>query len=271
MEIISTIVDLKNKLNTNHKSIGFVPTMGALHNGHLSLIKKSSNENNFTIVSIFINPTQFLDGEDLDKYPRTIEKDIEICKENKVDILFLPTNFYESDEVLIKAPKIKGYILEGAFRPGHFDGVLQVVLKLFNLIQPTNAYFGKKDTQQLLLIKQMVKNLFLDINVIGCDTIRDSDNLAKSSRNVYLSKEQRKEALKISRSLQTATGLVMQRNFNCSEIIQKMGEVLAPLEIFYIEILNHGFEKIQTIELGNTVILVEVKVGSTRLLDNIWL
>jgi len=209
MKILKTPKEAINYRNSLKGSIGFVPTMGALHEGHLSLIKKAKSENDFVIVSIFVNPTQFLEGEDLDKYPRKLQADLEICKRAGVDAVFTPTpeNMYSEDEILIKAPKVKGYILEGFFRPGHFDGVLQIVNKLFNIIKPTRAYFGKKDAQQLYLIKQMVKNFFFDIEIVPVDTVREKDGLAFSSRNVYLSNKERKRALSISKALKRAAKL----------------------------------------------------------------
>ncbi|PKN13971.1 MAG: pantoate--beta-alanine ligase, partial [Deltaproteobacteria bacterium HGW-Deltaproteobacteria-24] len=176
MKIVHTVQEIQAIRNNLSGSIGFVPTMGALHNGHISLIKQARNENDVVIVSVFVNPTQFLKGEDLATYPKKIESDSKICELCKVDYLFMPQipTMYSSDEVLIKAPILKSYTLEGQKRPGHFDGVLQVVLKLFNLIRPSHAYFGKKDAQQLALIQQMVKNLFLPITIIACDIVRES-------------------------------------------------------------------------------------------------
>jgi len=153
--------------------VGFVPTMGALHDGHLSLIKRAKKENSAVVVSIFVNPTQFLEGEDLDKYPRKDEADKKICQLAGVDILFMPTvdSIYSRDELKILAPKIRGFILEGAKRAGHFDGVLQVVMKLLNIVKPTRAYFGKKDAQQLALIDSMVRDYFMDIEIVPCDIV----------------------------------------------------------------------------------------------------
>ncbi len=218
MKVINTINELKKELKSfKDKSIGFAPTMGALHDGHISLFKRAKSENDIVIVSIFVNPTQFLAGEDLDKYPRTIEQDLNRCELEGVDIVFMPeiSTMYEKDEVLIKAPALRSYTLEGERRPGHFDGVLQVVLKLFNIVKPTNAYFGKKDAQQLSLITTMVKNLFLDINIVPCEIIRETDGLALSSRNVYLNDEQRQKALNISKSLFKAKELTQKRDFRC--------------------------------------------------------
>lgn len=273
MKIISNPLELKNELKNNTKTIGFVPTMGALHEGHITLIKEARKNNELVVVSIFVNPTQFLKGEDLDKYPRKDEADRKICELSGVDILFFPhaDDMYGKDEVSLLAPNVRGFVLEGYSRPGHFNGVLTVVNKLLNIVNPTNAYFGKKDAQQLNLIMLMVKQLFMDVNIVPVDTVRESDGLAMSSRNAYLSKEQRLEALKISSSLQIAFGLVNKGVLDSHEIIRKMREKLDPLEIFYVEIVNRDFELIEEVEIGNTVILVEVKVGTTRLLDNIWL
>ncbi len=273
MKIISDANELKKYLKTQSKTIGFVPTMGALHDGHLSLIKKAKAECELVVVSIFVNPTQFLDGEDLDKYPSRDEADKKICRFAGVDIIFLPqaSDIYTDDEVSIKAPNVRGFVLEGATRPGHFDGVLTVVNKLLHIVNPHYAYFGKKDAQQLNLITLMVKQLFMDVVIVPVDTVRESDGLALSSRNVYLTKEQRKEALKISLSLYEASKMVQKNVYNAPEIKSAMRTILHPLEIGYVEILNRDFEMIENIELGNTVILVEAIVGDTRLLDNIWL
>lgn len=273
MKIITTPQELKSYLKDNTKTIGFVPTMGALHEGHLSLIKAARKENELLIVSIFVNPTQFLAGEDLDKYPKKDKADKKICEFAGVDILFFPhaKDIYGDDEVSLNAPNVRGFVLEGNSRPGHFNGVLTVVNKLFNIVNPTNAYFGKKDAQQLNLIFLMVKQLFMSVNIIAMDTLREKDGLAMSSRNVYLSKQEREEALKIPLSLQKATSLVIQGEMRSSTLLEMMHQILASLEIFYVEILDRDFNRIDTIELGNSVILVEVKVGNTRLLDNLWL
>lgn len=272
MIILKTIEELQEIRKTLKGKVGFVPTMGALHNGHISLIKKAREENEVLFVSIFVNPTQFLPGEDLDAYPRKDEADKKICQMCKVDYLFMPeiSTMYTKEEVLIKAPN-KSYILEGKARPGHFDGVLQVVLKLFGLVQPTNAYFGKKDAQQLSLIQQMVKNLFLPINVIACDIVRESDGLALSSRNVYLDEEQRKDALLISKSLYSAASLIAKNEFSIEVIKNRIYEVMEKLEVEYVAIVDREFNEIQTIQRNNSIILVVARFGNTRLLDNIWL
>ena len=247
--------------------------MGALHAGHVSLFTQAKKENDMVVASIFINPTQFLPHEDLDKYPNTLQSDLEKCEKEGVDIVFAPhkNTIYGKDEVLIKAPNIRSYALEGERRPEHFDGVLQIVLKLFNIVKPTNAYFGKKDAQQLSMISQMVKDLFLDINIKACEIIREEDGLAMSSRNVYLSAEQRAESLNISRSLFHAKELIDAGELDIKNIKNSMNEILKNLDVEYLEFVNKEFEKIEKIEKNNTIILIVAKLGTTRLLDNLWM
>ncbi|HIP11305.1 MAG TPA: pantoate--beta-alanine ligase [Arcobacter sp.] len=273
MKIIKDIQELKQELKLTSESIGFVPTMGALHEGHISLIKQARDENELVVVSIFVNPTQFLQGEDFSSYPSKDLADTKICELAKVDILFMPdTNtIYKKDELSVKAPQKRSYILEGFGRPGHFDGVLQIVLKLFNIVRPTNAYFGKKDAQQLSLIKQMVSDLFMDINIIECEIIRDDDGLALSSRNTYLGSDEKKLALNIVKSLRVATQEVMTGTQDIEKIKKSMEIVLKDMDIEYIEILSRDFKKLENIELKNSIILVAIRVGTTRLIDNIWI
>ena len=277
MRVFQSPQDLKHELRGLHvkqkTTIGFVPTMGALHNGHITLIKKAKEENDIVVVSIFVNPTQFLKGEDLDKYPRKEQADKRVCELAGVDYLFYPTAemMYGNDEVKISAPDVRGYILEGATRPGHFSGVLTVVMKLLNIVNPTNAYFGKKDAQQLNLITLMAKQMFMDVNIVPVDTQRDGSGLALSSRNEYLTDEQREDALKIPLSLRAAANLVSAQELSSKEITCKMLEILSPLEVSYVAIVDREFRPIKNVQIGNTIILVEAVVGVTRLLDNIWL
>ena len=273
MKIISSANELKKYLREQNITIGYVPTMGALHEGHISLIREARKNNACVVVSIFVNPTQFLVGEDLAKYPRRDEADKKICEVAGVDVLFMPNadELYFGDEVKIVAPNVRGYVLEGATRPGHFSGVLRVVMKLLNIVNPTQAYFGKKDAQQLNLIELMVKHYFLDVKIVAVDTVRDSDGLALSSRNVYLSKEERQEALKIPKSLYHASKLISNGATDTEMIRSEMLLILEPLEVGYVAIVNREFEVVREVEIGNCIILVEAVVGSTRLLDNIWL
>jgi len=271
MKIIDNPYKLRSELKD--KKIGFIPTMGALHEGHLSLIKKARSENEIVVVSIFVNPTQFLEGEDLDKYPKKLEADAKICELAGVDYIFTPNIndiYNDKDEILIKAPEIKGYILEGHFRPGHFDGVLQIVLKLFNIVKPKKAYFGKKDAQQLALIKQMVKNLFLDIEIIEGETIREKTGLALSSRNVYLSSEEKQRALSISKALKLAAKLSIKEK-NCQKLKEEMLKNLDVDKLQYIAFVDREFNYIDKIEEKNSIILIAAFVGNTRLIDNIYL
>lgn len=273
MKIVTTIEELRHARGELSNSVGFVPTMGALHNGHLSLIQKSTAQNDHTIVSVFVNPTQFLAGEDFETYPKRTQADIKICELAGVDILFMPNAeaMYGACEPSIIAPSTKAYILEGLARPGHFDGVLRVVLKLFNLTKPYRAYFGKKDAQQLYLIQNMVKTLFLDLEIVPCEIVREDDGLALSSRNVYLNAHERQEALLLSKSLKVASRALMGKERDCEIIKAEMLEVLSPLHVEYVEILNRDFDTIPSIELGNCIILVCAKVGTTRLIDNLWI
>lgn len=256
-------------------SVGFIPTMGALHSGHISLIQRAKQECDAVVVSIFVNPTQFLEGEDLDKYPRKDEADKKICELAGVDILFMPTadSIYNSDELLIAAPKIRGFILEGAKRAGHFDGVLQVVMKLLNIVRPTCAYFGKKDAQQLVLISQMVKDYFMDVKIIPCQIVRDSKGLALSSRNIYLSPSEYERALSLSASLKKASYMVGSGVYDVALLKDAIKETLLQSvdSLDYVAIVNREFQEISRVEIGNTIILVAAFVGTTRLIDNIWL
>jgi len=273
MKILKTIKELINYRKTLTCNVGFVPTMGALHQGHISLIKESVTNNSKTIVSIFVNPTQFLAGEDFTTYPNRYEADLKICELAGVDALFMPTanEIYFEDEPSIVAPMKQSYILEGYQRPKHFDGVLRVVLKLLNLTKPTNAYFGKKDAQQLFLIQNMVKTLFLDTNIIPCEIVRDENGLALSSRNAYLDENEKLQALNISKSLKIASKEIMRGELHVEKIKEKMREVLKELRIEYIEVTDRKFDKIENIKLKNSIILIAVKVGSTRLIDNMWI
>jgi len=273
LKIARTPRELKDILKAYTGSVGFVPTMGALHHGHLSLIEESVKNSDITVVSIFVNPTQFLEGEDLDKYPSKFEADEKICSLAGVDILFYPQvkDMYEDDEIKISAPDIRGFILEGADGPGHFDGVLTVVMKLLNIVSPDKAYFGKKDAQQLSIITQMVENLFMDVEIIPVDTVREADGLALSSRNVYLNASQRIEALKLSRALKRAGKMVMQGELHVSTITLEMQEITKSLHVSYISFVNRQFESITIVEPQNTIVLISARVGTTHLIDNIWI
>ncbi|GAA8731521.1 pantoate--beta-alanine ligase [Helicobacter pylori] len=275
MRALETIVALREYRKSLKESVGFVPTMGALHRGHQSLIERSLKENSHTIVSVFVNPTQFGANEDFSAYPRPLEKDLALCEKSGVNAVFLPKIGemypYEAEQRLkLYAPTFLSRSLEGAMRKGHFDGVVQVVLRLFHLVNPTRAYFGKKDAQQLLIIQHLVQDLLLDIEITPCEIVRDSDNLALSSRNVYLNATERKQALAIPKALENIQQAIDKGEKAC-EKLKKLGlEILENLEVDYLECCNHKLEPLKTIEPANTLILVAARAGKTRLLDNLW-
>ncbi len=275
MRVLETIAALREYRKSLKESVGFVPTMGALHKGHQSLIERSLKENPHTIVSVFVNPTQFGANEDFSTYPRPLEKDLALCEGLGVNAVFVPKVSemypYEIEQRLkLYAPTFLSHSLEGAMRHGHFDGVVQVVLKLFHLVNPTRAYFGKKDAQQLLIIEHLVKDLLLDIEIVPCEIARDSDNLALSSRNVYLNATQRKQALAIPKALENIKQAIDKGEKAC-EKLKKLGlGILETLEVDYLEFCNHKLEPLKTIEPANTLVLVAARVGKTRLLDNLW-
>ncbi|PAF45480.1 pantoate--beta-alanine ligase [Helicobacter sp. 11S02629-2] len=265
------LITVLNSLKTGTKKIGFIPTMGALHLGHASLIAQSKKDNDISVVSIFVNPTQFLPHEDLSKYPRPLEADLAVCEKLGVDVVFLPSveEMYEKDPIKVSAPKFMGYVFEGFLRPGHFDGVLTIVLKFFNLILPDNAYFGKKDAQQLLMIQKMVKSLNLPINVIGMPLIRDKDNLAFSSRNVYLSKEGRKDALCLSAALFTIEERVKKGIKDVEALKKGALESLSEVYVEYFEFVDKELHI--TTKLEDSIVIAVIRVENIRLLDNLWI
>ncbi|MGL2871513.1 pantoate--beta-alanine ligase [Helicobacter pylori] len=275
MRVLETIAALREYRKSLKESVGFVPTMGALHKGHQSLIERSLKENSHTIVSVFVNPTQFGANEDFSAYPRPLEKDLALCEGLGVNAVFAPKVSemypYEAEQRLkLYAPKFLSSSLEGAVRKGHFDGVVQVVLRLFHLVNPTRAYFGKKDAQQLLIIEHLVKDLLLDIEIAPCEIARDSDHLALSSRNVYLDTTQRKQALAIPKALENIKQAIDKGEKACEKLKRLGLETLETLEVDYLEFCNHKLEPLKTIEPTNTLILVAARVGKTRLLDNLW-
>lgn len=278
MLIINTVSDLLikiTKLKNNQKSIGFVPTMGALHLGHGSLMERSVQENDISIVSIFVNPKQFNNPSDLEKYPRTIENDIAFLKNSGVDIVFIPTvaDIYAEDFI---APKVElgqlELLMEGKMRPGHFDGVVQVLVRLFALVQPTNAYFGLKDFQQVAVVKKLVDVLRLPITIVPCPIYREKSGLAFSSRNQRLTREQKKQAVFIYQSLLKAKELSDQKS--PEEIMQIMQEIYetSALDLEYFEIVNPStLNTLTTNWIKNSVACVVAYVGDVRLIDNMAL
>ncbi|MGD8537318.1 MAG: pantoate--beta-alanine ligase [Candidatus Aminicenantes bacterium] len=256
------------------KSVGFVPTMGYLHEGHLSLVKASKKNTDCTVVSIFVNPTQFGPAEDFEEYPRDPEQDSQLLKELGVDLLFCP------DRAEMYPPNFKTYVeverfqdvWEGRSRPGHFRGVCTVVLKLFNIVQPDVAFFGQKDAQQAILLKKMVDDLNLKVRIEVLPTVREEDGLALSSRNVYLNPEQRKAAVCLAKSLDEAAHMIRSGERRTALIVEKMrkiieGEDLAKLD--YIAIVDmDSLEPLNEIKRG-ALIALAVFFGNIRLIDNI--
>ena len=255
-------------------SVGFVPTIGALHKGHLSLIESSIKENNYTIVSIFVNPTQFGANEDFGSYPRTLEQDIALCEKAGVSAVFAPRveEMYFDDEVSLSPPKNMGYILEGFDRPTHFAGVLRVVLKLFMLTRAHCAYFGQKDAQQVLILQKMVRDLFVPVEIVPCPIMRDSDSLALSSRNIYLSPEQRQSALCIPRTIEAIKNEVEKGQTEAKHLRALALEGLKSVDrIFYADFFDRELKPIERVEKGKSIFLIAAQVGTTRLLDNLWI
>jgi pantoate--beta-alanine ligase len=270
-EIEQIIADLKSK----NQEIGFVPTMGALHDGHLSLVEKSVKENSVTIVSIFVNPTQFNNSDDYDKYPNTIDEDIKLLEKTNCDYVFLPTKgeIYTSEYVF---PEINigllDQMMEGKHRPGHFKGVMQVVYRFFEIIRPNKAYFGLKDFQQVAVIKKMTDFFMLPIEIIACTTVREKDGLAMSSRNLRLSQGQRIEALFIYESLILAKNL--SAKFSPQEVIKIINDLYkeSSLKLEYFEIINpENFEVLRDNWHPNSIACIVAYVGEIRLIDNMFL
>ncbi len=271
MKIIQNPNELQAALKLSGAT-GLVPTMGALHAGHLSLIQKAREQNKTVVVSVFVNPTQFLPGEDLSKYPRRFEDDAKLCEECGVDFLFAPapSDMYGADEPMLRGNS-QAFILEGKTRPGHFDGVLTVIFKLLAIVKPQKIYFGKKDAQQLILVRQALRAFFFDVQVVPCELVRDENGLALSSRNAYLTPEQKKDALALSRGLFAARALFESGTRAAEDLKRAVESALAGLEIDYVAVVDGDLNAIDTATPGNTIILVAAKVGSVRLIDNIWL
>ncbi|WP_416797017.1 pantoate--beta-alanine ligase [Ciceribacter azotifigens] len=276
METVSTIEELRLRLaplRTAGKKVGFVPTMGYLHDGHMTLVANSRTGNDVTVVSIFVNPLQFGANEDLDKYPRDLVRDSAMLEAAGVDFLFAPTvaNMYPRPmETVVDVPKL-GSELEGAARPGHFAGVATVVTKLFNIVQPDTAYFGEKDYQQVAVIRRMVEDLAQPVRIVAVPTVREADGLACSSRNVYLSAEERRAAVIVPRALDEAERLVRDGVRDPAELEAKLDAFVRsePLATTEVVAVRHPetLAPLDTIS-GAALILLYVRIGRTRLLDN---
>ncbi|MFN3634197.1 MAG: pantoate--beta-alanine ligase [Rhizobium rhizophilum] len=276
MEIITTIAALRQKLAPRRRAgqtIGFVPTMGYLHQGHLSLVGRARSENDVTVVSIFINPLQFGKNEDLEKYPRDLARDSAMLDEAGVDYLFAPdveTMYPEPMQTVVDLPKL-GSELEGEARPGHFAGVATVVTKLFNIVQPDSAYFGEKDYQQVTIIQKMVEDLAQPVRVVPVATVREADGLACSSRNVYLSAAERAAAVIVPKTLAEAERLVRTGVRDVPTLEAKLVEFIRTEPLAEPEVVAirdpRTLERIETVN-GTALVLLYVRFGKTKLLDN---
>lgn len=276
MEIVHSIKDLQAKLaalRAQGKTVGLVPTMGALHAGHASLVKRSVSENDATVVSVFVNPTQFNDKNDLEKYPRTLEADCSLLDQCGAAIAFAP-----SVEEIYPEPDTRQFsfapldtVMEGVYRPGHFNGVCQIVSKLFDMVKPDRAYFGEKDFQQLAIIREMVRQMKFPLEIVGCPIVREEDGLALSSRNARLSAEERQNALKISQTLFESRNFAIDHTVaETKQFVENAIENAPGLRLEYFELVDGN--TLQQIENWNdtdyAVGCITVFCGDVRLIDN---
>jgi pantoate--beta-alanine ligase len=256
------------------RRVGFVPTMGALHEGHRSLMRVARAASQDVVVSIFVNPTQFGPGEDFERYPRPLEADLAACREEGVDGVFCPSvaEMYSPDAVTAVAVSRLQEGLCGVHRPGHFDGVTTVVAKLFNIVQPDAAFFGQKDAQQAVLIRRMVRDLCMPVEVVVCPIVREADGMALSSRNVYLSPAERAQARSLSAALRWTQAQVAAGARCALGLVQGMRqqiEAAGPCSIDYIEIVDAEALRPKTVIEGRCLVALAVRIGKTRLIDNV--
>ena len=276
MKVVHTIKEVREIVKGWRKeglSVGLVPTMGYLHEGHKSLITKSVSMNDKTVVSVFVNPIQFGKNEDLDKYPRDLERDTKLVSDAGADLIFNPEPkemYPEHFTTSVNTTEVTEYLC-GAKRPVHFGGVCTVLTKLFNIVSPDRAYFGQKDAQQLAVVKRFVRDLNFDIEIIGCPIVREADGLAKSSRNTYLSPEERKAAVILSKSLKVGKDLILNGERDSAKVIDAITKVLytEPLaRVDYVSIVdNTNIQPISKIK-GEVLVAIAVYIGTTREIDN---
>jgi pantoate--beta-alanine ligase len=274
MEIIKTVLEMQRFSEAKRcasKTIGFVPTMGFLHKGHLSLVKKARKDCDTVIVSIFVNPTQFSPLEDLDNYPRDFDADRKLCEKEKVDAIFFPSEseMYNDPQTFVEVNEL-GQVLCGKSRPSHFRGVTTVVAKLLNIIKPHKAYFGQKDFQQFVIVKKMVADLNFNLEVVGYPIVREDDGLAMSSRNKYLSTAERKQAPALNRSLQTVQEMFSRGETDIAKAKSVVTKAIvgAGARPDYVEIVNaSSLTSVKQIEKGNLIALAAF-FGKARLIDN---
>lgn len=277
MQVARTITEIRaavSQARTAGQTVGFVPTMGALHVGHVSLIKAAAAPCDFVVVSIFVNPTQFGPGEDFEKYPRPLEKDLALCAENGVAAVFAPSpaEMYPRQNLTWVTVEKVSDPLCGQFRPGHFRGVATVCARLFNIVGADLAFFGQKDAQQVAVIRRMVADLNMPLEIVVCPTVREPDGLATSSRNQYLSPQERKDAAVIYRALQRSAELIRAGEMDAAQIARQMSEVLRQVPALRIEYASiadaESLEDVQQIR-GKVLVAVAGRLGATRLIDNI--
>lgn len=276
MKIVKTIDEVRQIVKSwksEGLSVGLVPTMGFLHEGHKSLILRASAENDRVVVSDFVNPTQFGPGEDLEAYPRDINRDAALCEEANADLIFNPEPsemYYDDCSTYVNISSLSDELC-GKSRPIHFKGVCTVVSKLFNIVNPDRAYFGQKDAQQLAIIKRMVRDLNFDIKIVGCPIIREEDGLAKSSRNTYLNQDERKAALILSKAIKLGEDLANSGEEDANKIISKMIDLIntEPMaKIDYVQAVDAiSVKPVDKME-GSVLIAMAVYIGKTRLIDN---
>ncbi|WP_455257600.1 pantoate--beta-alanine ligase [Peptoniphilus asaccharolyticus] len=274
MKVVKTVDEVRevvNPIKLSGKKIAIVPTMGFLHDGHMSLVKRAREENDFVMVSIFLNPTQFGPNEDLDNYPKDLESDLKKCEANGVDLVFTPAveDMYDNHRTYVRVEEVTSQLC-GVSRPIHFEGVCTVVSKLFNISKADRGYFGQKDAQQLAVLRKMVKDLNFDIELIGCPIVREEDGLAMSSRNKYLSEQERKDALCLYNSIKKAK-YIIGKGVAAKDIIQAMTEVINEVsyaKIDYIQVVDTEFlQPVDVIE-DDVLVALAVDMGSARLIDN---
>lgn len=274
MKVIKTISELKDTIKPYRKegkSIGLVPTMGFLHKGHASLIKKAVEDNDIVVVSDFVNPIQFGPNEDLESYPRDINADSKLCEEIGADFIFNPepSEMYHDKKAFVDIEGLSDNLC-GAKRPGHFRGVCTVCTKLFNIVGPDRAYFGQKDAQQLSIIKKLVLDLNIPVEIIPVPIVREDDGLAMSSRNTYLSKEERKAALCLSKAIFTGEKMAKE-GASLEKVLEKMTEIIKTEKLAKIDYISAvDLETIENVENFNqdTLVAIAVYIGKTRLIDN---
>jgi pantoate--beta-alanine ligase len=276
MQVINTIAEMRKLRRQLSEPVGFVPTMGYFHEGHLSLVRQARKENPTVVVSIFVNPTQFGPGEDFQDYPRDLNRDLELLEREKVDIVFVPSEeemYPRGFNSWVDVEKVTER-LEGASRPGHFRGVATICAKLFNIIQPTRAYFGQKDTQQATVIKKMVADLNMNLEIVVVPTVRESNGLAMSSRNTYLNPEERQAATVLFKALSLARELWQGGEKDADKIRHQMISLIhkEPLaKIDYVSIADaNTLEELQKIDRP-AIVFLAVRIGKTRLVDNVIL